>query len=508
MDSFYRTARRPDCVLAVDAMHGGSWWSAGRPDGVDTDIYGMLYNPHPNLSLATMSVAKVAYDERTNTLYLVKDHQSLPAHRFRRCVMDDLAARHVNYYLGESDSNFKEDGTPSILTGEDGDVMVEIPVVYWRVETFSDGRILYLVSRREFEGSEIHPYFYVSPGGATARTQYAGACQAALCDADGVPLVTDINATTQPAYSAANQIRSVAGAKPAVSTALERFRILANNRGGQAANSLFRQFLRLMMFIEGGTLDSQTAFSPGFSYAKRYDYRYTRLSGRSAGFGNGTGSVYANPVADANIAFASLVVNGATYYRNSLADANGYFGWTNAAGTLTYYTAAAAPANGSTSYSDAAGTASGYTTSGYSAATPEQQVAAFSYRGIENPFGEVFEVEEGIVVDTLNGLYYWTADLDQYSGTDYPATYQQVPHAWPKSNGYPQTWDPKTFFPLTLGGSATTYLCDRFLAGNNSARACFVGGALNGISDNGIGYFHVSGGVVSSDVSIGCRISC
>ncbi len=51
----------------------------------------------------------------------------------RRCVLNVDGT--VNYYLNPNNSNFKEDGTPSVLTGEDGNVMVEIPKHYIKVET-------------------------------------------------------------------------------------------------------------------------------------------------------------------------------------------------------------------------------------------------------------------------------------------------------------------------------------------------------------------------------------
>ena len=51
----------------------------------------------------------------------------------KRCVLN--ADGTVNYYLNPDNSNFKEDGTPSVLTGADGNVMVEIPKHYIKVET-------------------------------------------------------------------------------------------------------------------------------------------------------------------------------------------------------------------------------------------------------------------------------------------------------------------------------------------------------------------------------------
>lgn len=53
--------------------------------------------------------------------------------QMRRCVLN--ADGTVNYYLNPDNSNFKEDGTPSVLTGANGNVMVEIPKHYIKVET-------------------------------------------------------------------------------------------------------------------------------------------------------------------------------------------------------------------------------------------------------------------------------------------------------------------------------------------------------------------------------------
>lgn len=53
--------------------------------------------------------------------------------QMKRCVLN--ADGTVNYYLHPDNSNFKEDGTTSVLTGADGNVMVEIPKHYVKVET-------------------------------------------------------------------------------------------------------------------------------------------------------------------------------------------------------------------------------------------------------------------------------------------------------------------------------------------------------------------------------------
>ena len=74
--------------------------------------------------------------ERTGSLKGVAvaskpDDSILPIHAaMRRCVVDDSG--NVEYYLNSTDSTKKQDGGASVLTGADGQVMVEIPKFYYR----------------------------------------------------------------------------------------------------------------------------------------------------------------------------------------------------------------------------------------------------------------------------------------------------------------------------------------------------------------------------------------
>lgn len=74
----------------------------------------------------------------------------------RRCVLN--ANGTVNYYLHPTNSNFKEDGTPSILTGADGNVMVQVPKFYAKIETV--GTVdKYSISLTADAGYVVHPWF-------------------------------------------------------------------------------------------------------------------------------------------------------------------------------------------------------------------------------------------------------------------------------------------------------------------------------------------------------------
>ena len=60
--------------------------------------------------------------------------------KFRRCLAKKTGEGKVTIaYLDDSNSNFYEDGTPAILTGEEGDVMVYFPEFWYKGETTSKG---------------------------------------------------------------------------------------------------------------------------------------------------------------------------------------------------------------------------------------------------------------------------------------------------------------------------------------------------------------------------------
>lgn len=69
----------------------------------------------------------------------------------RPCVLKD---GEVNYYLDPNNYDFKEDGTPSDLTGADGDVMVEFPPLVYKMEKIEDTKCkFYIVLNKE----ELNP---------------------------------------------------------------------------------------------------------------------------------------------------------------------------------------------------------------------------------------------------------------------------------------------------------------------------------------------------------------
>ncbi len=87
----------------------------------------------------------------------------------RRCVLNSDGS--VNYYLHPDNSNFKEDGTPSVLTGADGNVMVEIPKHYIKVETVGNVDS-FSVSLTPETGYVLDPAFLKWNGTAMVEVPY------------------------------------------------------------------------------------------------------------------------------------------------------------------------------------------------------------------------------------------------------------------------------------------------------------------------------------------------
>ena len=417
-------------IPAPEMSGGGS----KRGNGSGT-IYGVIYDPNSSSPICQKVI------KQGGTLKYVADFPYMPAHEFQRCVMSDLSTRRINYYLSYYDSTLKANGSPADLTGADGDVMVEIPITYWSVEEQQDGKVLYLISDRQFAGSEPHPFFYVSPGGNTLRKQYVGAYEACLCDASGNPLDTsNQNASSSSTYSSGYKARSLKGTKPWTNATRATARTAIRANGGYQVNALFHQYLMLMCMIEGGSLNTQAAISPGYAYAN-WDYSRTRFSGR-CNYGNGTGNLMYDPSQDSNISWQSV---------NELL-----------------------------------------------------KIVQFQYRGIENPWGHVWSFVDGIVKE--DGGYYMTTDCDAYTDDGYSSTYTWKDHSWQTDNNFVRSFDYKTFFAKSSGGSETTYLTDYFWYGSGS-RVVLCGGPLGDGANDGAGYVTADRELSFVNADYGFRVS-
>ncbi len=108
----------------------------------------------------------------------------------RGCVVDDDGV--VAYYLKDTDWSEKEDGTASVLTGEDGQVCVQVPAFYCKLDVAGTVQT-WTVSSGHLPGLQLHPAFIKD--GVQVKYRYIGAYDA--CVEKDTPITATIATSTE-----------------------------------------------------------------------------------------------------------------------------------------------------------------------------------------------------------------------------------------------------------------------------------------------------------------------
>ena len=157
-------------------------------------------------------------------------HKSLPIQsEYKGCLVKDGA---VNYYLDPNDWSKKADGTPSVLDGTDGDVMVHIPKFYGKSGSNGNKRWVRIATTKIDSSWVEIPEMFVSAYRITTYT-----------DADKTKIASVVNTTTNyrggrnPAFSSmydqylnSDKFRTCLG-KPRIDVDVKEMRANANNSG-------------------------------------------------------------------------------------------------------------------------------------------------------------------------------------------------------------------------------------------------------------------------------------
>lgn len=140
------------------------------------------------------------------------------------------------------------------------------------------------------------------------------------------------------------------------------------------------------------------------------------------------------------------------------------------------------------------------------------------WHGIENPFGDIWNNVDGIIINSSsiveNGKkyneVYATEDPLLYSGSDYSK--MRVVGIELNEGGYVKEWDlgnTAEIIPRLNGGNATQYKCDYHLINNATGlRTLFLSCAADGSGYAGFGDFYSSNGVGAAGANVGFRSSC
>lgn len=179
-------------------------------------------------------------------------HATLPVHSLiKNCVLNDNGT--VNYYLDPLDRTKKASGAASVLNGTDGQVKIEVPAYYRKVENPSAGVYYKKISLYPIAGYEYIPKYY--------RACYEGSLNRTTLKLASVKnLTADYRGgNNNAAWDASDN--TLLG-KPATSISLTNFRTYARNRGSNKWNVVpWRQDMLWyeLFIIEYATLHSQKA---------------------------------------------------------------------------------------------------------------------------------------------------------------------------------------------------------------------------------------------------------
>lgn len=353
-------------------------------------------------------------------------HASLPVHSLMKaCVLEDDGT--VAYYLDPDDWSKKESGAASNLDGTDGQVMIEVPEHYYREWEDGGYRNIAVCLGAKTGFTKVDKFYYGAYKAALNRTNNKlGSVKSTSSDWRG--------GNNNDAWDAADN--SLLG-KPATSISRTNFRTYARNRGSDWNILPYKQMMIIyrLFEIEYATRNSQKAVN-GDLTVDGY---------RQGGLGVGVTTVAGG---DWNTfsSYYPFVSNGAS---DSLASGSGEVdhvitGWPGG----------------------------------------DETVKVNRYRGIEMPFGHLWEWVDGIniyndhVAETFTA--YMIDDPANFADdtTDNARAVELV-----KANGYVTELSLNDKLPTAVGGNSSTYYCDYhysdYDAGSSYWRALLVGGSAS-----------------------------
>ena len=176
----------------------------------------------------------------------------------KRCVLNSDGT--VKYFLDHYDSTIKADGTPAVLTGADGNVMVEVPK-FWYKHELNGNEHQWWVSPTPLAGYSVHPWFL--EGGVEHEFRY------------------------YRAYTCINQggvLRSISGVTPTRSQTIATFRTQAraNGAGWNLCSWNAVNAIQILFLTEYCTFNSQSVLGSGNDTGDDYGI----ITGQSNVIGN------------------------------------------------------------------------------------------------------------------------------------------------------------------------------------------------------------------------------
>ena len=387
-----------------------------------------------------------------NPLY----HKQLPIQsQYKGCLVKNGK---VNYYLNPNDWSKKADGTPSVLDGTDGDVMIHTPKFYGKSGSNGNKRWV-RTSTVKVDASWVEiPEMFIS---AYRNTIYT--------DGDTTKIASVVSTDAKyrgggrrseyDQYLSTDQFKTDLG-KPVSNISRATMRTYAASAGHELLCYEFYKWIFYWNYvIEYANFNSQ----------KEFNSELTSDGYHQGGLGPGltTWDWRLHSRYNGNYAITPC-------------------GYTNEFGNFSGVKAIQLQSSGKTLYAN-------------------------RWRGFENPFGDIFTSLEGIVIkkdaDKANSNVYTTTDVLKY-GDDYSLF--DIAGVEIAQNGWIKTFDLGSnaeIIPSSIGGSESTYKCDRHQCEFDSIekRMLLVGGSSNSDGGGGLGFFISSVMVGATNSDIGFR---
>ena len=395
-------------------------------------------------------------------------HKSLPIQsEYKGCLVKNGK---VNYYLDPNDWSKKADGTPSVLDGTDGDVMVHIPKFYGKSGSNGNKRWVRIATTKIDPSWVEVPEMFVSAYKVTLHKD---------TDSNRAKVASVVNTTANyrggsnradyDKYLSTDKFRTDLG-KPITNISRAQMRTNASNFGQELLCYEFYKWVFYWAYvIEYANFNSQ----------KEFNSELTSDGYHQGGLGKGVTNIN----------------------ESHLNNYNGY-------NPLT-------PCG----YTNEFGNFSGVKQMVIQAVLTDDDILVGSdtttyanrWRGFENPFGDIFTNLDGIVFkrDSANAesKVYTTTDSSKFD--DGPSV-MDVAGLEVAADGYIKEFDlgeTGEIIPQLVGGSESTYKCYYHWsnASSTDTRTLLVGGRASNGSWAGLGGFHSNGTVGRAASDVGFR---
>lgn len=396
-----------------------------------------------------------------NPLY----HKQLPVQsQYKGCLIKNGK---VNYYLDPNDWSRKDDGTPSVLDGTDGDVMVHIPKFYGKSGSNGNKRWVRIATKKIDSSWVEIPEMFVSAYRITTYT-----------DTDKTKVASVVNTTANyrggsnrsdnDQYLDTDKFRTDLG-KPRTNISRATMRTNANNSGQELLCYEYYKWVFYWSYvIEYANFNSQKEFNSELASDGCHQ------GGLGSGLTNWNYSDWGK------------------YNNNNPITPCGY---TNEFGNFSGIKQILIPQTKIDDYT----------------AVNEKTLYANRWRGFENPFGDIWTNLDGIVLnrDSANqeSKVYTTSDSSKF-GDD--TSVMNIAGVEVATGGYTKEFDLREtgeIIPQLVGGSESTYKCDchQCNAYSTDKRTLMVGGYATYGGWTGLGAFSSGYLVGFAGSSVGFR---